>query len=164
MNTLHNSKWTIEVDREKTKAYYDAASLITESCSCTYCNNWVQNCSSLPTEILELFDSLGINPTKEGEVFEICRNDNGTHSYGGFFHFVGRISVSERDSQTKPDFVEYGNGFSISFTNDVSLVPKEFPVPIAQIDIQGDIPWICLETPEDAIKDKDNKKWWEVWK
>jgi hypothetical protein len=40
---------------------------------------------------MNIFKLLGIDPRKEGEVYEYLENEDGTHLYGGFYHIVGRI-------------------------------------------------------------------------
>jgi hypothetical protein len=46
-----------------------------------------------PTEILAIFNSLGIDPMKEGEVSVLYKNDDGTHVYDGFYAFTDKISI-----------------------------------------------------------------------
>ncbi len=47
--------------------------------------------ASLPPEVLRLFETLGVSCCREAKVFHNCRLQNGLHSYGAWFHFVGAI-------------------------------------------------------------------------
>ncbi|UOE93327.1 hypothetical protein [Alkalihalobacillus sp. LMS39] len=140
--------WTIEVDVDKTKEYYDKYHLITEDCDCDYCANYVLACERFPSKIKDLFNSLGIDPRKEGEVSEYMLNKDGTHLYCAFYHIVGRIIDGPKWIPTKkgsevstPNFAEH-NGVDVSFSEDLALVPEEFPMPTIQFEIQMNVPWM----------------------
>ncbi|MCD5324464.1 MULTISPECIES: hypothetical protein [Pontibacillus] len=149
MKQTRIGSWTIEVDVNKTKEFYDNYHLITEDCDCDYCANYVLVCEKLPPEIKDLFNLLGIDPLKEGEVSEYMENKNGTHLYGAFYHIVGRIiegpklwvPTKEGSEVSSPDFVKY-NGVEIDFSDDLALVPEGFPMPTIQFEIQLNIPWL----------------------
>ncbi|MFV8830382.1 hypothetical protein [Alkalihalobacterium sp. APHAB7] len=141
--------WTIEVDVDKTKEFYDKYHLITEDCDCDYCANYVLACDRFPSEMKDLFQSLGIDPRKEGEISEYMENQDSTHLYSAFYHMVGRIiegpklwTPSKKGSKVStPSFVEY-HGVEIGFSEDLALVPDGFPVPTIQFEIQMNVPWL----------------------
>jgi len=91
MRQITIGSWTIEVDISSTKEFYDKYHLITEGCSCDFCANYVLASENFSPDIKYLFNSLGIDPRKEGEVSELMENKDGTHLYGAFYHIVGRI-------------------------------------------------------------------------
>ncbi len=91
---------------------------------------------------------LGITPEKEAGVYDCyATNPEKTHiSYGGFYHFVGRIvELSNESGYTKIDDL-----FEVTFSERNSLLSKEFPRPALQMDFVGFIPWVLEEPiPED---------------
>jgi len=141
--------WIIEVDTKKTKDFYEQYHLITEGCECNYCANYVLACDQLPEEIKILFNSLGIDPRKEGEVSEYMKNEDGTHLYGVFYHVVGRIIKGpqlwvpnmESSEVFSPNFEKYFD-VEIGFSDEISLVPEGFPTPIIQFEVQMNVPWV----------------------
>jgi hypothetical protein len=141
--------WEIEVDVDRTKEFYDKYHLITEDCECIYCANYVLACDNFPQDIKGLFGSLGIDPRKEGEISQYTENNDGTHLYGAFYHIVGRIirgpelwvPTQKGSEVSSPNFAELKN-IGAGFTQDLSLVPEEFPLPAIQFEIEIDVPWL----------------------
>ncbi|KGX91158.1 hypothetical protein N781_04980 [Pontibacillus halophilus JSM 076056 = DSM 19796] len=146
MKQIRVGSWTIEVDVHQTKEFYNAYHLITEDCPCDYCANYVVACETLSREIKELFQLLGIDPHKEGEVSEYMENEDGTHLYDAFYHLVGRIVEEPNDSaphKTEDEFSSlHEHEIHIAFSNDLALVPEGFPKPIIQLEIQLNLPWL----------------------
>jgi hypothetical protein len=146
--------WVLEIDTEATRAFYAKLGPIwPKDCTCLYCQNYVASCDLLPTEVLELFRTLGIDPIKEAEVYEMGENADGLHFYGGFYHIVGRI-VEGRDSwvtvgpnQVHTELSPLVESFKFGFTEHVALVPKGFPEPVLQVEFLGNIPWVLEERP-----------------
>ncbi|MFD1738621.1 hypothetical protein ACFSCX_19035 [Bacillus salitolerans] len=149
MKRISIGSWTIEEDVDKTKEFYDKYYLITEGCDCDFCANYVLACDSFPLKVKDLFKSLGIDPRKEGEVSEYMENIDGTHLYGAFYHIVGKIVDGPKlwvptkvgSEVSTPNFVEH-NGVEIGFSEDLALVPKGFPIPTIQFEIQMNVPWL----------------------
>lgn len=79
MRQINIGDWVLEIDFEGTKAFYHTYHQITEDCACIFCKNYVAAVELLPQTVLDFFRSLGIDPTKEGEVSEYCENEDGTH-------------------------------------------------------------------------------------
>jgi hypothetical protein len=141
--------WTIEVDVDKTNAFYDDYYLITEGCDCDFCANYVLACEKFPPEIKNLFYSLGIDPRKEGEVLEFMENEDGTHLYGAFYHIVGRIIKgpslwvpTNKSSEVSSHLFFKYHGIDVGFTEDLALVPEKSPLPVIQFEIQMNVPWL----------------------
>lgn len=149
MKRIKLGSWTIEVDVSKTRSFYDNYHLITEDCECDYCANYVLACDKFPKSTKELFNFLGIEPRKEGEVSQYIENQDGTHLYAAFYHTVGKIIEgpklwvpSSEDSEVSlPNFVEH-HGVDIGFSEDLALVPEGFPKPTIQFEIQMNVPWL----------------------
>jgi hypothetical protein len=155
MKIMNIGDWILEVDVERTKDFYQAYHQITEGCDCLFCKNFVTAVELLPKPVLDLFRSLGIDPTKEGEVSEYCENEDGTHLYGGFYHIVGQlisgpecwVKTSEEGSHLATINLIEISGFTFGFTYGISLLPDGFPEPALQLEFQGSIPWMLDEKP-----------------
>lgn len=128
MKQIKIKEWVLEIDVERTRKFYQDYHQITDDCECLYCKNFVAAVEKLPVEVIEFFDRLGIDPSKEGEVSEYCENADGTHLYGCFYHIVGRL-ISGPDCWRKSD-EEIGHltdnlmeisGFTFGFTYGISL-------------------------------------------
>ena len=91
---------------------------------------------AFPREFMELLGELGIPPVSEVEVYHNARLENGRHSYGGWFHFVGRVVEG-------PDgVVDLGNGFQFYFRNDAHFISKEITErPVAQLEFYCELRW-----------------------
>ncbi|AIQ16791.1 MULTISPECIES: hypothetical protein [unclassified Paenibacillus] len=154
MKQMKIGDWNLEVDVEKTKDFYQAYHQITERCDCIFCKNFVSAIELIPKPVLDFFRSLGIDPTKEGEVSEYCEIKDGMHLYGGFFHIVGElisgpdcwIETSEEVSHLATNNMIEINGFKFGFTNGVSSLPDGFPNPTLQLEFEGIIPWTLKES------------------
>lgn len=134
--------WILEIDREKTREFYQQYHLITESCSCHYCANWSLACGSFRQETLDMFGRLGIDPRKEGEVFTANEKEDGMLLYSGFFHLVGKI-IQGPDGE-----MALVNGLPIYFSAETDLVPESFPEPVLQWGFEMEIPWLLGEEEE----------------
>jgi hypothetical protein len=80
-------RWLIEVDREATQAAYLNEQPIS-ACRCCYCQNYFAACLAQQAHspaTLGLFQSLGITPEKEAEVYAHNANPEKTHAYYGGF-------------------------------------------------------------------------------
>ena len=90
----------IRYDRDATAAVYGTLEHgDAEECGCTFCKNFaVQRELIYPPSFRALLEQLGVDPNKEGEIFECGPVKDGCHLYGGWFHFVGEmVTAGERD-------------------------------------------------------------------
>ena len=136
----------MEADKEQTLAAYQNLPLISEECSCTYCLNFVSAYAHFPLPIKDFFEQFGIDPRKEGEVYQLYEWQNDgelIYAYAGFYHFVGRIIrtptnanlTTGEPSNSGFNFKVFEN-FEVNFNNDIQLVPENFPEPNAQLEFQ----------------------------
>lgn len=150
---LKLGNWIIQVDIEKTREFYKAFYEITEGCDCIYCKNYVKACDNYSDDVKQLFNELGIIPTKEAEVYQIYEIKPGKHLYGGFYHIVGRILEGKDcwqfvlDSTRSQELVNLTDDFKYGFSNDNALVDETFPKPIIQLEFEAIIPWVLEENP-----------------
>lgn len=106
----------------------------------------------MPKSVMQIFDTFGIDPRKEGEVSQYYEDDDGLHLYGGFYHIVGRLVegpdcwVKSEDNleQLTNELYEI-DGFTFGFTYGLSLLPENFPMPALQLEFQGKLPWVISE-------------------
>lgn len=143
METLDLPGWRLEYDRVATAAAYDKVPVSgPESCGCDPCRNWsLTRERLLPSELRALLERFGVPFDKEAEVYHNARLDSGLHSYGGWYHFVGRV-ISD-----SLGFVRFGS-FSVFFHLKPSLVPEAFAdQSVCQLEFDAEVPWLS-EVPE----------------
>ena len=93
METIAIHRWKLQIDPEATRrAFSDVPTGAPESCGCGDCLNFAAaRDRAYPSEVLAIFEQLGIDRSKESEIWHTHRDELGLHHYGGFFHFVGAI-------------------------------------------------------------------------
>lgn len=156
MDTIAIRRWKLQSDPEATRAAFSSVPVGSpESCGCADCLNFIAaRAQAYPVEALALLELLGIDSTKESEIWHTHRDASGLHHYGGFFHFVGAIEsgkdsmIMVNDHHGTYDFERIGEAFDFGFTSHIALVPTAFgDHPIVQLEFQTRIPWM-LDTPE----------------
>ena len=148
-------KYKLDIDVEKTRAFYRRAGRITDGCTCQGCRNYEQWVGSSCVEPKHVLEQMGVAMEKACEVYVNCPNEDGSVFYGGFYHLCGRIlqeavvwhEVSEGHAALREmSFVELGGGYQVAFTDEVVLLEDDFPVPAIQMEVMANIPWV-LEEP-----------------
>ena len=140
-------QWHYTCDRDATIAAYARTPVgYTGSCTCNGCRNFVAaRAKALPSAFVDLLNALGIDPSKDAEIYHTARMAPGKHLYGGWYHFVGALEVTG-------DFapLEMGKGFSVWMCRAVSPCLAELRgLPLVQIELSATaVPW-CL-TEEEA--------------
>jgi hypothetical protein len=146
MELLELPGWRIEYDRSATiAAHVRSPATGPETCGCDPCRNWAATRDRLlPPDFRELLDRLGIPFDREAEVYHNCRLDAGLHSYGGWYHFVGRILSGE---QAGSPHVAFGP-LSVYFHSRPALLPEAFARElVVQLEMVAEVPWLS-EVPE----------------
>ena len=143
--------YTLDIDVEKTRAFYDAAP--TNDCDCDGCVNYRMAADSFPAEVKEFFEALGADPKKAAELMVWAAEDGGRSLwYGGFYHLCGKI-LSEKDCKKPAEndlthiesraFFRIAGGYSAGFTNDADLLEDGFPAPAVQMETDFHrVPWV----------------------
>ena len=113
------------------------------TCRCNGCRNFAAaRIRALPPRFLELLDALGIDASKDAEVFHCARHRPGFHYYGGWYHFVGHLTVDG-------DFaaVDFGNGFTASLCKATAPRLKSLEgLPVVQLEFHSEsVPWVLPE-------------------
>jgi hypothetical protein len=138
--------WQFMCDRQATvDAYAREAVGNSAQCTCIGCRNFVAaRFDVFPKAFSTLLDSLGIDPTKDGEVYHNGRLSPGKHHYGGWFHFIGTLDVI---GDFQP--IEFGESFSVYFcSKSAPCLPALKDLPLVQVEFTASaVPW-CLTDPE----------------
>lgn len=132
------SKFVIEVDLNKTKKFYDESNVSPYDCSCRKCRNYMLAIDDFPKEVFDFFEKLCIDVRKSSEVFVIGELENGKFCYGGFYHLCGKIISCPAESGVRHSITD---DFAIWFSDDISLLERNFPMPAIQMEIIFCIPW-----------------------
>src|SRR6516162_5187253 len=141
MELLELPGWRIEYDRPETVAAHSRAPTAgPETCGCDPCRNWAATRERLlPNGFRELLEQFGIPFDREAEVYHNGRLDSGLHSYGAWYHFVGRVLFGERDCSPNVVF----NSFSVYFHSKPALLPEAFAgQPVVQLEVVAEVPWL----------------------
>lgn len=141
MELLELAGWSIEYDRGATAAAHGRAPATgPEKCTCDPCRNWAATRDRiLPAEFRDLLGRLGIPLDREAEVYHNCRLDSGLHSYGAWYHFVGRVRYGEQEGSPNVAF----DAFSVFFHSNPALLPEAFSgQPVIQLEVAAEVPWL----------------------
>jgi hypothetical protein len=143
MEELRLGDQIVRNDREATVAAYIALPTGgADRCGCVHCRNFaVQRDDVYPQAFRALLDNLGIDPSKEGEVYDkVGPFDDKIRATGGWFYFVGALIERGERLMQAGDF-EYW--FQPSFPR----APACFGESVAAIEFATRLPWILHENP-----------------
>jgi hypothetical protein len=140
--------WVFESDNGITQATYEQVECGgADSCICNDCKNFAAGREkAFPAEIRHLFESLGIDITKESEVCHYTKLENGLHHYGGWFHFKGRIKQGNNCTIQQPsggytfDLTPVSSTFRIGFRTDSALTFFKDKEDLVQVEFETHIP------------------------
>jgi hypothetical protein len=95
-----------------------------------------------PESFVALLDDLGIDPSKDAEVYHNGRVSPGRHSYGGWYHFVGElVGVANFSAlDLNPEFSVWlcaASAPRLPVFDGASVVQVEF--------LAGAVPWLLRE-------------------
>ena len=145
MRELRSGDQVIEFDRDATAcAYATIERGDSERCGCSYCRNFMSQRSVVyPKEFLALLEELGIDSSKEDEVYE-CGPAGSLRWYRGWFFFSGElIQPGERATS------ELHESFSFYFA-DAARRPRpkaEFGQKVLALEFTTKVEWILEEEP-----------------
>ena len=165
---LRFSDYTLDIDVDRTRAFYDSPAVLatSEQCSCPGCRNYDKAILTAPAEVLDFLRSLGIDPRKPAEVFDVMGmlDENGGVYYAGWYHICGTIiheesrldPLPEAEGQAPGSQAHWNNGhthkplpefpFEVSFEEECFVLHEKFPAPTLQMEIDTHLPWV-LSTP-----------------
>ena len=144
--------YLLDIDVEKTKKFYETAETITLGCDCLACCNYEKATNKFPTEVLNLFDKIGVDITKAAEIIAYAsENDKKSISYGGFYHICGTLLSDTVLWNTSDSAVlhlnenkmyEITDGYRIGFKSECDLLEDNLPLPAVQMEISFTCPWV----------------------
>ncbi len=136
----------LDVDIEKTKQFYETAEEITAGCSCDGCRNFMMAVPLFPQPVKDFFHALGVDLRKAAEIIAWCSEDDGNAIfYGGFYHICGTMPGGADcwKDHGEMKLHSLADGYEVGFTNDNSLLEKNFPAPVVQMEIFfHKVPWL----------------------
>lgn len=156
MPVVKYKDWEFNVDFAATQSIYSTISESgAQTCTCTYCKNYIAQIDSIfPRDIIKLLPDLGIDYSKDFEVWHYAKLDNGLHQYGGSFHFIGSFKgenchVKIDDNTYKLVLNEVVPNFSIGFSHPFSITQSFFnqydSQAIVEVNFEFLAPWVIDE-------------------
>jgi len=125
------------------KAYADITTDSAAECGCSYCRNFItQRATVYPQSFLDFLAQLGIDHTKEDEVFEYGPEENGKRLYGGWFFFTGQM-IETGERQVEQDGIKYW----IQPGKNLPRPNGEFGFDLLAVDFTLQVPWVLEEQP-----------------
>ncbi len=159
MKIIKFKNWELTADKKLTKSTYEKVEKgSADSCICNECKNYSNYRKNVfPEEIKNLFLEIGIDYRKESEVTRYCKQKDGLHFYGGWFHFKGdfigkNCEIPLGESGFTFDLTKIAENFSIGFRFSNALSFFEDKNNLVQIEFETQIPWtIDKELEKDLI-------------
>lgn len=144
--------YRLDVDTERTKAYY--ATLDGVGCDCSGCRNYEKAISALAVPVQSFLHQFGIDPRNPIEMSILYSPDANKTFYDGFFHICGSIlegkdlliQTGAKTYKLNPDYlIDLDADSSAYFTDMCGLVDDVFPRPVMQLHISFALPWVLEE-------------------
>ncbi len=143
MEELRLGDQLIRYDPQATAAAYsNLPSGGSDRCKCVYCRNFAaQRATVYPPAFRTLLDQIGIDPGKEGEVYDkVGPFEEKIRPTGGWFYFVGELIEKGEKLIQAGDFQYW---FQPSFPRP----PAFFGERVAAIEFSAQVPWVLDEDP-----------------
>ena len=143
-------KWAIVSDPDLTReAYALQDDGCAERCGCEACFNFATVRHLVySSEVLELFDWLGIDPLLEGGLRHERALGDGLQRYTVWFYLVGQIcdgpctTVSVSGATARPSLEAAGPGVEVGFCLADDESPDVFAgLPVVRLEVSVEAPW-----------------------
>ena len=145
----------VDVDVERTRRFYETVE-DQLGCECAGCRNFRNAYPLLPDAVQAFFPQFGVDIGKPAEMTAFNSYDGNLTLYDGFYHICGTIlegrepfiQVAEGAFQLeldKSNKINLTPDHFVYFTSKCGLVNEDFPTPVIQLEIQGNIPWVLNE-------------------
>ena len=145
---FHLADAIIDVDVERTRAFYARPDVLTTSqgCSCTGCQNFDKAILTVPDTVTAFLASLGIDPRKPAETYCVKgvgeREADGTvEKWPDFEQTETRITIRPEDYY-RPDPAFH---YEVIIEPMVDLIHKEMPRPVIQLMFDTYLPYVLKE-------------------
>ena len=147
MDTINIGDYILQVDREKTLAFYENYKNV---CNCASCVHYRKLLKHIPKEALDLYETLGVIPGRECEIVEYGPDEKNEklHYYEAVSGVVGTIiklpNTTETIVSNKEQFVVEKmpklNEVEYEFSEWFDFIPKEFPAPKFAVQLFFNLP------------------------
>lgn len=145
--------YTLDVDVERTRAFYARGDVKTTSqqCTCAGCQNYDKAILEMPSTVTDFLESLGLDPRKPAEAFDVMGGlaEDGKVLYNGFYHLCGvRLRGEDAWVKTAKDMKHLDGDrmyavdgdFKVSFEEEICLLHEAFPTPVLQMEFDARLP------------------------
>lgn len=148
MEKIRLMNWLVEVDVNKTNAFYQKDIGI---CDCLDCENYRQAWKQEDASVIEIFATLGIDPAKPSHLSGFGEEQDGLRLYHGSYHVIGKLIEGKHctDSDWDDPYTIKIKNFTFGFHKEVTFIPDDFPQPVLQLEFENRIPWVLEVEPED---------------
>lgn len=162
---FHLADFIIDVDVERTRAFYERSDVpsTSQGCTCPGCQNFDKAILTAPASVTDFLHSLGIDPRKPVETYSVTgeREADGTVWYQGWYHVCGKVIKNSGNVQVRmddncreivtydwtkayPPDAEYP--FEIMPVLEPDLLHADFPTPAIQLDFDTHLPYVLQES------------------
>ncbi|HLH21864.1 MAG TPA: hypothetical protein VK066_05045 [Chloroflexota bacterium] len=144
MDAVRFGIYNILCDVDATRLAYERTPLGgAEMCGCLACRNFVTAGErAYPSDVLALFQQLGIDYRRPAHVYTWGRVEDGRYHYEGWFHFVGQVDQHIDAWEQVSDY------FYLWFHGRPALISEAFkwqPLGVLEF-VNKAVPWV-LNTP-----------------
>jgi hypothetical protein len=148
------SPYKLDIDVEKTRDFYKTASLVSADCSCDGCRNYEKAIDFLPQKVISFFAQFGVEMKKVCEIYVNYARADDVVEYGGFYHVCGKVIAGDSAwIPTSPNtkhleeskLFPITEDFKVAFHEDYNLLKDAFPLPVIQVELLANIPWVLEE-------------------
>ncbi|MGD1098544.1 MAG: hypothetical protein ABSB35_42010 [Bryobacteraceae bacterium] len=141
--------WTLRADAEATRRAYERTEQgSAEGCVCDACKNFViVRDEAYPPEVLNLFETVGIDYRKETELSHYWGLPSGLQLYSGWFYFAGQVAGGPeswtyiRSTSRQAQLHRLTPRFEIGFTQMEKRSQHFSEFPSVQVDFCVELPW-----------------------
>ncbi|MCG3421018.1 hypothetical protein [Oceanobacillus jordanicus] len=146
MQKLQLEKWLLEVDVGRTREYYKQDQ---ELCNCVDCKNYREACTQMDSQIKDVFETLGIDPTKPDLLSEFGEAEDGLHLYMVHYYLAASLVEGKYclDSDWTSENTAILGNFTFGFAEVDPSEKDDLPMSGLWLEFESKIPWI-LHDPQ----------------
>lgn len=130
-----------KIDKKKTIELFKNLPKVSEKahCGCEDCQLFTKQIQHASPQVLNFFKQLGVDPTKEAEVWRAIPNEDGFDTYSADYHFIGAIQGTDDLDWIQVEETSFG------FANYISdlpspMIPSTFSQPIVELAVRITMP------------------------
>ena len=137
--------YRLRADAEATRSWYGARPLPWVTCACAGCRNFVLAVKTLPPAVTDFFARLGLDLEKPAEVC-VDHADQKSCLYGSWYHLIGELTAGDPlPGHLCGEWLTLAEDVEAAFSPDCYLLPKDFPLPGLQLNLEWRLPWLLEE-------------------